>query len=1190
MKLTPRGALVCACLLHAGIACPLIAQTPSASPGNAEQPDETIVLSPFTVMAEEDEGYRATATLSGTRIKTDLRNVGAAISVVTEQFLKDTASRNIEELFVYTLGTEVGGPGGNYAGLGNGVNIFESGSLVAPNMNTRVRGLGSADNTRDFFRSEIPWDSYAIDRVDLQRGPNAILFGLGKPAGLANAYMKTANFKNSGSLATRFGSYGSIRGSLDLNRVILKDELAIRLDLLKDRTYFQQDPAYNDDQRVYAALRYDPKFLRRGTARTSFRVNYENGRVEANRPRVLPPVDRITPFFETGTTTVNGKTFNNLNQQTYDLYLDIREPNRVPAAYALSKTHALYQPAVTSAFGGNHAYFPDPTTGKQRGELFVPPNFASTTQFGIGPNGLIDRSIRGLPITTFVTVGSTNEIATRMGLPFAADYKNETITDPSIFDFYDKLIDGPNKFEGRRFDAANLVLSQTFLNNRLGFELAYDLQRYEQEQQSIYGSTIFITVDLNNQMLDGSPNPDVGRPMIVNRSTDYAGGATQTERESKRFTGFAELRAKDFLKNSSWFTKLLGRHVFTGVASEETADRASQNGARFAVNDRSGLLGTPLAPDRELKTITYLGPDVRGRSSPAGLNLSHVSAPLDYTATTVYAFDSHWKPPLNPALPGYVNPAAPWVSPVTGATFTESENPANYVGYGYYPIEILDSAQGDLARLTRNASKARDVIESRAIVWQGFFWDGLVVPTIGYREDEAQAYSVTAPLRADGSRDQHDASYVLPEEPYNRVKGTTRSYSLVVHTPAFIRNRLPAGLNFSLFANKSENFEPAAGRVDIFKNPLPAPTGETEDYGIVISAFDDRLIFKVNKYKSTAANASYTLPNRIYLYSAESRAWVWAKRYEAGLSGDPKYSGIDYNYGEMVDGVFVQTAEDRALQAQHVKAVLDNFYQPIWDAYGMKATDSRWQSNAIEPSAGGPGVGGLSPPGLTSLVDTVSKGYEFELNFRPIPNWDIAMNAAKTFASRDNAAGEIKDYIESRNAVWSGPAGDIRAYSGTANGTTAGEIWARDFYRTYLLQQMLNGSSVAELRPWRYNLVTTYRFTEGRLKGFRVGGGYRWEDKVVIGYPSAVVNVDGADLNSYDITKPFYGPVVDSVDLWLGYTKKITKRIGWNIQLNVRNAFGKNELVPINVQPTGVPAAYRIKEGPTWSLTNTINF
>ena len=204
---------------------------------------EIVHLDPFVVSAAEDRGsYEATATMAATRIRTDLKDVGSAISVTTSQFLKDTNSRNSQDLLVYTTNTEVGGLGGNFAGLTDGLTLSDHNARLAPQNNTRIRGLSAADNTRDFFLTDIAWDGFNVDRIDIQRGPNAILFGLGSPAGIVNASTNGAYFQNEGSLDFRFASFGSHRATLDFNQVLLRDELAVRLDALDDRDQVPAGP------------------------------------------------------------------------------------------------------------------------------------------------------------------------------------------------------------------------------------------------------------------------------------------------------------------------------------------------------------------------------------------------------------------------------------------------------------------------------------------------------------------------------------------------------------------------------------------------------------------------------------------------------------------------------------------------------------------------------------------------------------------------------------------------------------------------------------------------------------------------------------------------------------------------------------------------------------------------------------
>ena len=153
-------------------------QAPAAAPAPAaaSTEEEILVLSPFEVTSEGDTGYTATSTLAGTRVRTDLRDIASSLSVVTSQFLKDTGATSNQTLLPYQVNTEVGGTFGNFAGVGNGQTANENAKLANPNSNTRVRGLDSADNTRDYFISDIPWDSYVVDRVDLQRWPSCAAY------------------------------------------------------------------------------------------------------------------------------------------------------------------------------------------------------------------------------------------------------------------------------------------------------------------------------------------------------------------------------------------------------------------------------------------------------------------------------------------------------------------------------------------------------------------------------------------------------------------------------------------------------------------------------------------------------------------------------------------------------------------------------------------------------------------------------------------------------------------------------------------------------------------------------------------------------------------------------------------------------------------------------------------------------
>mgnify|MGYP001290644554 CR=1 FL=1 len=273
----PLKAFVALSLL-AGSAYPQQTTQPATSTASEGDP---VVLSPFEVSTDRDRGYQTTDTLAGTRIRTDLKDVGSALSVYTKEFINDIGATDATTLLQYTTNAEVAGTRGTYAGVGNTTTVSETDNLRAPGSAQRVRGLAAADATRDFFVTDIPWDSFNVDRIDIQRGPNSILFGLGSPAGIQNASTRNAEFRNKNEAQFRTGSYGSIRGSLDINQELIKNVLAIRLDGLWSQENYQQKPAYQDDKRYYAAVRFEPQLFKRRDFRTSIKAKYEHGEIDA---------------------------------------------------------------------------------------------------------------------------------------------------------------------------------------------------------------------------------------------------------------------------------------------------------------------------------------------------------------------------------------------------------------------------------------------------------------------------------------------------------------------------------------------------------------------------------------------------------------------------------------------------------------------------------------------------------------------------------------------------------------------------------------------------------------------------------------------------------------------------------------------------------------------------------------------
>ncbi len=1243
-------------------------------------------LSPFEVSATENIGYRAVDTLAGIRVRTDLREVGSAISVVTSQFLQDTGATSSENLLQYTVGTEVGGLSGNFGGVVQDAgDLNDEGSRQTPQSNTRVRGLVSADNTRDFFLTDIPWDSYNTTRIDIQRGPNSILFGQGSGGGIVNADIQNATLgSDSGRIEFRVSKFGGRRGSLNLNRDIIDNELALRIALLDNETKYRQDPAYERDRRIYGALRWEPDFLKVHDMRTRFDANFEKGQIRANRPRTTTMIDQITPYFRTTSEqmvapdgTVFG-TFHPLRHRTgYDPYVVGINTVAVAEQYPDRLDIGAGQSNMPNAepwlrpggddFGGLltegfWAIFSDPNATDmdyyRANSAAVSNRFSPVSATGGTPAGYRNPNINNW-------INSTRGYATYQNFLYQGQglYRDQMISDPGIFDFFSYLIDGPNKREWSDFKAYNLSWEQTFFSERAGFQFSYDFQKYSDGREEYIGGTPRLMIDMYSHLpmapanaegdLIPLENPNFGRPVIIAR----AGGANErfVERKTYRITPYAELDFASFLDPESWLVKILGRHNFTGLLERNEVWRESMGWQRYSLSSDSNVAvgGNPnigIADRlRTIRTMNYLGDSVVGYSSASDLNLSPISGQRNIGTNTAWYFNSNY-------LASAPAPTESWTDSVTVGLLpsqnnvpvfgrNQANNPANYVGWNQ-PGEITvwngDNAE-DRQNLYRDWNESRDIVESWAIVDQWRLLDNHLILLAGFRKDRVREYRGHVPGSTDditGNRPRIGGNngHIDLNTPWELIQTSEfrsdvlKTYSAVLRSPEFINRHLPWNMNATVFYSESENFRPVT-RVGIYNTPLAPPQADTQEYGFTLEAFDGRVSLKVNRFETNVLNDTITdntggfnFPGMAADEVARSSEFALAILTH-GRSGntnpgnnaghrwlnvnDPEDERI-YAYEPLSPDRDSWTSADYAAadalarqQAMATLAAADNDnVRRFMDAWGISDPNEYYQRWLADPDGTGIYDAGWSfLPGFAMTGDTVSKGTEVELFLRPTDNWDIAINVAKVDAMRLNLTGEIGDWVDNRwelyqpdaDGVNRGPGG-VRWFTGaqeTAAIRAGVAHFSRNAFGRYFIFRAQEGNTTPELRPWRFNIVTSYRFTEGRLAGAFVGGGYRWQDNNIIGYEAMEVSADpGADpIGTFNVNRPFKGSKEDAIDLWGGYTRTIMDgRVDWRIQLNLRNVGENKRLLPATTNPDGSIAGYRIVEGMTWELTTSFDF
>jgi len=226
------------------------AQAPTADP--------VTTLDPITVQAPTygTTGVVATHSTTGTKSNTPLREVPAAISVVTRDELDKRGVQDFNSAVSYTPGIRaVDYPGGQGA-----PDIYIRGYRAVGFLGTYQDGLRGGFNSYD---SNI--ETWGLERIDIIKGPVSALYGQGTPGGVVNMLTKRPQVERLNEVQFQTGSFNRVQAAFDLTGPV-SDQFAYRLTgLARDAdTQF----AYTPDRRLYFA----PAFTWKPTAQTSITV------------------------------------------------------------------------------------------------------------------------------------------------------------------------------------------------------------------------------------------------------------------------------------------------------------------------------------------------------------------------------------------------------------------------------------------------------------------------------------------------------------------------------------------------------------------------------------------------------------------------------------------------------------------------------------------------------------------------------------------------------------------------------------------------------------------------------------------------------------------------------------------------------------------------------------------------------
>ncbi|MBI5692091.1 MAG: hypothetical protein HZC55_18580 [Verrucomicrobia bacterium] len=1017
----------------------LPAAQPAAPSAGAAAREETIQLSPFEVSTTQDKGYAGQDTLAGSRLRTNLRDVAAAISPMTAEFLSDIAATNLENAIEYGMGTRMETDDARAAGpVADGYND----SIRS----IRIRGLPGGARSINFFDAPGEVDMYMTDRVEVSRGPNSILFGFGSPAGKINVATKQAmTDRNFYSVTNRLDSWGGYRWVADANVAAARHKFAVRTLLLHGREESWRKAGHHHQDRLFLTAKWRPD------QKTTVRVEAEYGDISRAVPR---------PFWGNDLRSLweqNGRPIFNNFAATYVPGAPFTPGAAGTPGTPLRDTGATAVTGVQERSSGDWVVVSDRFRAAQNYRQFT------TAERPVGP--------------------LRNDFEMGRRFPEAA-------------------LEG-NWISGL-FDVSNVTaILQRELARDLNLELGFNRQSLRRNvhndlQWDLYG----IAADTNRYLPNGQLRPaadlyyfEMSPNLIFSKSRTQQVRATLSYEKSLR----------------EWATLRLA-----GLG--EGVQTASRGGNR---------------------QISWLkGPDISsgGAFNPTPENAANKVYHRYYLSDLSVLNDPNYRIPAPYSLNGPI----PYQDPRTGAV-------TNLYAHA------VERAQSVASPVERETGAYMGVA-------QAFLFKNRLVATYGYRQDRVKNWIGLAVRDPAAEATAPNTGVWLPVDAKSRpptiYSGHTHTLGGVLHVTRW----LSAFVNTSnSLSTPTTNFvAPKDVKQTTGADLTPAPEGETTDYGLKLSLFQNRVFVTATRYHTISKNefggSGFNKTNLVNIWTALANSTILP-------ADEAAFAQTQIQVMNQVNG-YAQDSESKGYELEIVGKPL-----AAWSVSVNYSNNETLRSNI---------------------------GREFRAY---LDAWKPYWKKYSTLSITQNATQPRPQYAPS-STDWRSPAEATATGAFVLNNDSVNESIAAAEQAFFDNPHIYEGMRFVGDPLHNLNLRTRYDFSSGRLRGFTIGAGTRLRWGRVAG-----AKVEYTVPATADYTDTWNGRTVNRIanatakdqnvyDLQLGYSRPLfNRKVRWSVQLNINNVTDQQELIVNSVHPqTLEPVTYRYQDPRQFILTNTFSF
>ncbi len=192
-----------------------MAQSTAGSAAAPAKNEDVVTLSPFVVSTSSEEGYYTPESIGATRTRTALIDLPINLTVFNENFINDIGARELGEIVSFASGVSM-------------APTASSDNAGGDTLGLNIRGQSAFVPNRNGVRRLRLIDPVTVQRAEVIKGPNSLLYGPAAPGGGVNYITKRPVQRFLASTTMQVGSYEFYKAAVDVNIPAFDKSLAVR--------------------------------------------------------------------------------------------------------------------------------------------------------------------------------------------------------------------------------------------------------------------------------------------------------------------------------------------------------------------------------------------------------------------------------------------------------------------------------------------------------------------------------------------------------------------------------------------------------------------------------------------------------------------------------------------------------------------------------------------------------------------------------------------------------------------------------------------------------------------------------------------------------------------------------------------------------------------------------------------------